>query len=102
VLIIGFIQKGPKEQWSGTRLRVRKGEIGGKNYVLPGALLKYLRSRAQRLAELEAKISPKQKEKIAAEYDKQSDRALTSETLSVSLRDFEMFGAPDASDMKGS
>jgi hypothetical protein len=102
LLVIGFIQKDSKEPWSGTKLRVRKGEIGGKNYVLPGALLKYLRGRAQRLAELEAKISPRQRQKIDAEYDKQQDRALNSETLSVSLHDYEMFGAPDASDTKGS
>jgi hypothetical protein len=95
VLVIGFIQTNAKERWIGTKLRVRKGEIGGKNYVLPSQLLKYLCGRAQRLAELEAKISPSQRQKIDAEYDKQMERALSSECLSISLHDYEMFGPPD-------
>jgi hypothetical protein len=102
LLVIGFIQKDPKAPWSGTKLRGRKGEIGGKNYVLPSALLKYICGRAQRMAELEGKMSAKQRQKIDAEYEKQKDRALNSETLSVSLHDYEMFGAPEVADTKGS
>ena len=94
VLIIGFVRRNPKERWIGTKLRVRKGEIGGKNYVLPSQLLKYICGRARRLAELEAKISPRQRQKIDAEYDKQMERALSSESLSISLHDYEMFGPP--------
>lgn len=92
ILIIGFIQKDNKAPWCGTKLRVRKGEIGGKNYVLPQKLLKYLCARAQRMAELQSKISPNQKQKIEAEYGKKIERALKSESLSIQLHDYEMFG----------
>jgi hypothetical protein len=95
VLVVGFIRTNAKEQWIGTKLRVRKGEIGGKNYVLPSQLLKYMCGRAQRLIELEAKISSRQRQKIDVEYDKQMERALSSECLSISLYDYEMFGPPD-------
>lgn len=94
VLIIGFIQKDSRAPWHGTKLRVRKGEIGGKNYVLPGQLLKYLCDRARRMAELQNKISPNQKQKIATDYEKKMERALNSESLLIQLYDYEMFG-PD-------
>jgi hypothetical protein len=92
VLILGFIQINPRERWIGTKLRVRKGEIGGKNCALPSQLFKYMCGRAKRLAELEAQISPRQRQKIDAEYEKQLDRALSSESLAISLYDYEMFG----------
>jgi hypothetical protein len=95
VLIIGFIHKSPDEKWRGTKLHVRKGEIGGLNYELPSQLLKYMCGRAQRLIELEAKLSPRQRRKIDDEFEKQKERALNSECLSISLYDYEMFGSPD-------
>jgi len=93
VLIVGFVQKSPNEKWRGAKLHVRKGEIGGMNYELPSQLLKYMCGRAQRLIELEAKLSPNQRQKIDAEYEKQKERALNSECLSISLYDYEMFGS---------
>jgi hypothetical protein len=95
VLIIGFIQKSPNEKWRGTKLHVRKGEIGGLNYELPSQLLKNMCDRAQRLIELETKLSPRQRQKIDDEFEKQKERALNSECLSISLYDYEMFGPPD-------
>lgn len=91
VMIFGFIQNDPKEIWEGTRLRVRKGEVGGKNMRLPGSLLNYLKARAKHVGETEAKISDRQLDKIHADTVKAGDRAIESETLAVTLHDEEMF-----------
>src|ERR1039458_2524178 len=96
VVIIGFVRKNPKEKWGGTKLHVGKGEIGGLNYELPSQLLKYMCGRAQRLIELEAKLSPRQRQKNDDEFEMQKERALNSECLSISLYDYEMFGSTDA------
>ena len=95
VLVIGFIRKSANERWIGTKLHVRNGAIGGENCEIPRLLLNYMCGRAERMAKLAEKISPRQRQKIDAEYEKQMERALSSECFSIGLHDYEMFGPPD-------
>jgi hypothetical protein len=92
VMIFGCIQETEKRRWKGTKLRVRNGQIGGANIVLPGPLLGFLKRRAVHVGEAENSMSPRQQEKIRADSEKKLERLLDSETLKAAIYDREMFG----------
>ena len=94
VIVFGFIHEPEMRWWKGTKLRVRNGQIGGTNIVLPSPLLGYLKSRAELVRKIDKTISPRQREKIRLDMEKKLERVLESESLQAQLCDYEMFG-PD-------
>jgi hypothetical protein len=91
-MVFGFIQETEKKMWSGTKLRVRNGQIGGTNITLPNPLLGYFKWRASRLAEMEKSLSPRQHKRILKDSEQKLERLLGSETFAAALYDREMFG----------
>jgi hypothetical protein len=92
VMIFGFIQETEKKVWNGTKLHVRNGQVGSRNFTMPNLLLKYFKQRASVVAKMEKNLSPRQHERILKDSEQKLERVLGSETLQAQLYDYEMFG----------
>jgi len=93
LMVLGFVQMPDSREWKGTRLKMRRGSIGGpQNYCLPKNFGDYLIDRAKHLASLQASISDPQKEKIDAAMLGDPDRAANSDTFEAFSQDVKLFG----------
>jgi hypothetical protein len=93
LIVIGFVQMPNKREWKGTRVKMRRGSVGGaQNYFLPKNFGDYLVGRAKHVASVHASISEPQKQKIEAAMRNDLDRAASSDTLEAMSQDVEMFG----------
>jgi hypothetical protein len=92
LFVIGFVQMPNAREWKGTRVKMRRGSVGGQNYFLPRNFGDYLVERAKHVASLHASISEPQKQKIEAAMRKDMDRTASSDTFEAMSQDVEMFG----------
>jgi hypothetical protein len=93
LMVLGFVQMPNSREWKGTRVKMRRGSIGGpQTYCLPKNFGDYLIERAKHAASLQASISEPQKEKIVAAILGDPDRAASSGTFEAISQDVEMFG----------
>jgi hypothetical protein len=89
--LFGFIEIKKPRRWSGTKIHVRDGYIGG-NIVVPSELFDYLVERATIERNKMQNLSPKQKELIADTLRRNSERAAASETYKAIKDDLRLFG----------
>lgn len=93
LIVIGFVQMPNAREWKGTRVKMRRGKVGGQNYFLPKNFGEYLVERAKHVASVHASISEPQMQKIEAAMRKDMDRAASSDTFEAMSQDVEMFGS---------
>jgi hypothetical protein len=93
LMVLGFVQMPNAREWKGTRVKMRRGSIGGaRTYCLPKNFGDYLIERAKHVASLQASISERQKQKIVAAMRNDPDRAAASDTFEAISQDVNMFG----------
>jgi hypothetical protein len=93
LMVLGFVQMPNSREWKGTRVKMRRGSIGGpQTYCLPKNFGDYLIERAKHVASLQASISEPQKEKIVAAMRGDLDRVASSDTFEAISQDVKMFG----------
>ena len=80
-------------RWRGTKVQLRDGVVGPKEYELPTDLWNYLEDRARQNASLHASMSEAQHAKIEADAMKDIDRFRRSKTFEAMQADEKMFGA---------
>ena len=91
LIVIGFVQMPNAREWKGTRVKMRRGSVGGQNYFLPKNFGEYLVERAKYVPSVHASISEPQMQKIELQC-KDMDRAASSDTFEAMSQDVEMFG----------
>ncbi len=87
-----FIELKRPEHWKGTKVKLRGGRILPRNYVLPIQFGEYLATRAQRVWDELAKMSPVQSKKIEASFLNNIDRFANSPLREAMDHDFRLFG----------
>ena len=92
IALFGFIHFNEKNKWKGTKIHLRKGKIGEKNYYITENIIHFLSDRANLILESHQKISNKQSDKIEAEILKNVDKAANSEIMKAMARDVALFG----------
>jgi hypothetical protein len=80
-------------QWVGTKVNVNHGVIGPTRYTLPIQFLDYLMDKSRRAANVQRRISEKQKKKIEESYRNNMDRAANSESFRAMSEDVKLFGS---------
>jgi hypothetical protein len=105
VTLLGFIGIRHPGRWIGTKIHVRHGTVGG-NIRVPIEFLSFMKEQAAR-SSFNGGISDKQKDIIGKSYDKNHDRAVSSEAFHALARDVCLFGeeaifGEDNSEDKGS
>ena len=92
VALFGFIQFDEKNKWKGTKVHVREGKLGAKDYHITENILRFLSERSNTILESMQKMSQKQADKIEASILNNVDRAANSEIVKAMARDVELFG----------
>ncbi|MGH9738596.1 MAG: hypothetical protein ACRD4X_08405 [Candidatus Acidiferrales bacterium] len=93
LLVVGFIQMPNSREWKGSRVRMRRGRLGGGQDVrVPRNFVEYLFERARYAAALHAEMSERQKEKLFEEMSGNLDRAAASDSFKALAKDVELFG----------
>ena len=92
LIVVGFIQMPKPREWRGTRVAVREGVVRPSQYLLPAEFGGYLLDQARRMAELQACISGRQRNRIADTMRSNLDRVASSDTLEAMHHDVMMFG----------
>ncbi len=89
--LFGFIQP-PARKWIGTKIHVRDGVIGPREYQLPAALMSCFRDRATRYGEIYSRISENQLDKIESDATRDVDRLRSSATTEAMFHDQRLIG----------
>jgi hypothetical protein len=93
VLVIGFVQSKSLHKWQGTRLRVRRGTIGGPvKYVIEKNVFNYFNNRATQAASVLAGLSARQKSKVEIAVRENLDTIAASEILRGMTADIRLAG----------
>jgi hypothetical protein len=92
LIVLGFIQLPQFGQWRGSRVAMNRGVIEPRQFVAPIGFAEYLAERAQRMGELQAQLSDRQKAKIDATMRSDLDRTARSDTFNAMSQDVTMFG----------
>jgi hypothetical protein len=80
-IILGFIALPHPKQWLGTRVYAGHGRIRPRDYIMPTQFGGYLFEKAHNMARMNESLSDTQKNKIAAGFRKNMERAARSESL---------------------
>lgn len=91
-VILGFIEMPKPRQWEGSKVHVKHGVVGPKNYTIPAQFGEYFMGKAKRMSEVQAKISDKQNEKITDTFKKNIDKLANSESFRAMENDVRLFG----------
>lgn len=89
--IFGRIQKG-RDKWVGTKVHVKDGILQPGRFEVPYGLKGYLFDRAEYVGNFQKRISPVQRNKIAAAFDANIEDKADSDQVRAMLADAEMFG----------
>ncbi len=92
LILVGFVQMPNCREWQGPHVATEHGIIAPSTRSAPSGFGKYLEDRARRMAALQAKISSRQKDKIASTMRTDLDRTASSETVAAMSNDVRMFG----------
>lgn len=98
VILIGFIYEPQVSLWKGTKVNTEKGIIAPCRLELPDWLLKDLTGRANRLAQLQTQISPKQHAIIDCTLKANPQKVMQSETLRALMADYRLRGNSASND----
>jgi hypothetical protein len=90
--VLGFIDAMYPRQWAGTKINANAGTINGSNYTLPRQFGDYLFEEARRYAEVQAKISETQRDRIDETMWQNIDRVARSESFAAMQHDVQMAG----------
>jgi hypothetical protein len=91
-LFFGFVAMPEPRSWSGTKVNVKEGWIGGSNVALPQNVGDFIKDRARLVAKRYSSISERQSEKIRESCIKDLDRVTNSETFMAMDHDVGLFG----------
>ncbi len=93
LMVFGFVQMPYSREWKGTRVRMRRGTIGGpRTYYVPRSLADYMVDRATVVRDVQAAMSDRQREKIISEVQADPERARQSGTFEAMSQDVKLFG----------
>jgi hypothetical protein len=90
-IFIGGIQLDPK-QWINTTIQTHKGTIGDNKCTVPQSFGDYIIDKAERVSNIQKKMSERQKSKIEKAILNDLDRVSKSETFRAMRADVELFG----------
>jgi len=91
-VILGFIRQDRPNQWQGSRVQLRAGQIEPRTYTINRGLFDYLNARARFIAELQSGISPHQTQKSDEACRANVENYVGSDEFSAMLNDLRMFG----------
>lgn len=91
-VILGFIQEDRPNQWQGSKVHVKSGQIEPRRYTLPMQFFDYLNARARRTAELLSGISSRQAKKIDQALRTNIEEYIGSDEFVAMQNDVRMFG----------
>jgi hypothetical protein len=90
--IVGFIDTSNPRQWKGTKINANTGAVNGSSYTLPRQFGQYLIGEARRFAEVYAKISDTQRDRMDETMWRDIDRVARSGTFAAMRHDVQMAG----------
>lgn len=91
-VILGFIRQDRPNQWQGSRVHLRTGQIEPRKYTINRGLFDYLNARARLVAELQSGISPRQAQKSDEARRTNVENYVESDEFLAMLNDLRMFG----------
>jgi hypothetical protein len=92
VLLIGFIEMNDKDTWLTSLIHVNKGDLDTKRYKILPKLTAFIYNKARRAQEIHKTLSKKQWDRIARDYEKNTEKYKDSEMFKVITHDYVMFG----------
>jgi hypothetical protein len=90
--VLGFIDVPYRRQWVGTKINAQFGIIKNSGYKLPRQFGDYLIQEARRYAQIHAKISEAQRDRIDETMWRDIDRLARSGSLAAMRHDVQMAG----------
>lgn len=91
-VILGFIRQDRPNQWQGSRVHLKTGQIEPRKYTINRGLFDYLNTRARLVAELQSGISPRQAQKSEEARHANIEKYIGSDEFLAMLHDLRMFG----------
>lgn len=92
VIIVGFISMPARHVWRGAKIKVNRGYINPRQYVLPHTFGKFLFSKAQRFQDIYSKISKNQQAKIDKNVIDNFEEISSTGFFDAMEQDYKMFG----------
>lgn len=92
MVIFGHVCNPSKKNWNNTKINLKKGVIGGKDFTIPGNLYEFILDKADDSRNIENEISEKQKKKIHEDWNNNNDKVKKSETYKALNADIRLFG----------
>lgn len=96
LILFGFLTAQERRQWVGTRLHVREGQIGAKEYKVPFFALAKINDMAEISAKALASLSPGQSRKLQEAFLNNAGRMRKSEAIRALRQDIRLFGTQAA------
>lgn len=90
--ILGFIRQDRPNQWQGSRVHLRTGQLVPREFTINRGLLDYINARARLVAELQSSISPYQAQKSDEALHANVEKYVGSDEFLAMLNDLRMFG----------
>lgn len=91
-LLLGWITVRQPNEWSGTKVRLRRGRLYPRLTCLPGTVLKCSIDRASSMRRVMSTISPEQRRRIDEAALRNPDRAAASDSFYAMSNDIRLFG----------
>lgn len=92
IALFGFIKFDEKDKWKGTKVYVKEGSIGEKDYCITDNIFNFLSARSNSVLEAMQNISQNQSDKIEESILKNIDRVKKSDFLKAMAQDVALFG----------
>lgn len=91
--IFGIVHEARQQGWKGTQIQANAGQIGPRDYTLPGSLWPYLNDKARLTRGALESISDRQRAKIDESFRANVDRFAGSDSFRAMEADVGMFGS---------
>ncbi|MGQ0556588.1 MAG: hypothetical protein ACT4PN_11675 [Nitrospiraceae bacterium] len=91
-VILGFIRQDRPNQWQGSTVHLKTGQMEPRKYTINRGLFDYLNARARLVAELQSGISPRQAQKSDEARRANVENYVGSDEFLAMLNDLRMFG----------
>lgn len=79
LILFGRIHEKYPKHWRGMQLRLRRGDIRPRDYLLPAGIAEYMNRKADEARRALESLSPRQYKVVDAEFDKNVDAIANSE-----------------------
>jgi hypothetical protein len=91
-ILLGIIKTKESKQLSSSRIKMNKGILSPRKYIMPKGIHSYIIEKSKQMEELDDKIPEHQQDKITYFLRNNPKKATNSKTIEAFLADYRLFG----------